>query len=85
MLPLVPLCQCEVLVRRLLSFLNEPVQKNHLLLSVYIEQHASDTVLRKVGADLIDAIPSGRQSGMPKGQPNSTVLISAPMRLRSSS
>src|SRR5277367_4326747 len=28
--------------------------------------------------------PSGRQTGIPTGQPNSTVLISSPMRLRSS-
>jgi hypothetical protein len=57
MLPHVSSRQREILVRRLLRFLDETVQKNHLLFSVYIEQHASDTVLRKVRADLVSAIP----------------------------
>jgi len=68
MLPLVPSRQFEILVRCLLRFLDEAVQQNHSLFSVYIEQHASDAVLRKMRADLVDAIskrPANRHAQRP--------------------
>ena len=63
MLALVLPSQFHILVGRLLSFLDEAVQKNHFLFSVYIEQHASNAVLCKMRADLVNAVPKRPANG----------------------
>jgi hypothetical protein len=61
-----------------LCLLDEPVKKNHAFLYVDVKR----TLAMRVGRVVLTSNrppPSGRHTGMPIGQPNSTVLISAPI------
>ena len=74
----------QVQVWRLLGFLDESMQQDHTLKFVHIKQNSCNAMACKIGSDLIQTIPKWTAYGIPMGQPNSTVIISMPISLRSS-
>jgi hypothetical protein len=81
---IVALRQVQILGRCLLRFLDESMEQHHPALLVDIEKHARNSVLGQARPHFIDAIAQWFANGHANGQPNSTVLISSPMRFRSS-
>jgi len=82
---LVHLSDCEFVGRRAARLLDEGVEQDHPRLPIDIKMtRAMRLWVRLVRTSKIPFL-SGRQVGMPTGQPNSAVLMSAPIRFRSSS
>jgi hypothetical protein len=84
MLRLVTFRQVQIVLRRLSRFLDEPVKQNHPAPLVDVEKNAGDSILAQARPDFEMPSPNGLLTGIPTGQPNSTVLMSSPMRFRSS-
>jgi hypothetical protein len=66
------------------AFLDESVQKNHATLLIDIKENSRNSVFVNVVRASYKPSPSGLQTGIPIGQPNSIVLMSFPMRFLSS-
>src|ERR1700677_3468255 len=60
------------------------MQQNHPAFLVDIENYPRDPVLRQFAPHFIEPVSHWPENGIPTGQPNSTVLMSSPIRLRSS-
>src|ERR1700678_3456425 len=60
------------------------MRKDHPAPRVDIEQRPSDPVLSQTRPYFVKSTPNGLQTGIPIGQPNSTVLMSTPICFRSS-
>jgi hypothetical protein len=66
------------------AFSCEAVEQNYPVLLVDVKEHSCDSVLRQARPHFVNAITQGLAHWHPTGQPNSTVLISSPIRFRSS-
>jgi hypothetical protein len=84
MLALVASCQLQILVWCLSRFLNESVEQNHPGSLVDAKKHPRDSILREARPHFINAVTKGFANGHSDWPANSTVLISSPMRFRSS-
>lgn len=80
----VTLRQPQFLIRSLLRLLDKSVQQHHPAHPVDIKDHSRNSVLGQAGANLIEPATLRTQTGIPMGQPNSTVRMSAPIRFLSS-
>jgi hypothetical protein len=83
MLALVASGQLQILLWRSLRFLDEPMEQNHPALLVDVEEDARNAILVQVRPYQTPS-SSNLQTGIPIGHPNSTLLMSSPIRFRSS-
>jgi hypothetical protein len=64
---LVAFCQLQIFVWRLLRFLDESMEQNHSTLLVYVEKHASNSVLSQARSHFIDALAERLANRHPDG------------------
>jgi len=83
--PAVTLRKIQVRGRRTSAFLNQSVQQHHAASLIDTKKNPGNPVSVERTSDFEEPATIGRQSGIPSGQPNSTVLISSPIRFLSAS
>jgi hypothetical protein len=84
MLALVQSRKIQIRLRCRPGLLDDPMQENHPLIPIDIEENASNSIPGKFVLTSCRPLPNGLQVGIPTGQPNSTALMSSPIMRRSS-